>query len=156
MQRLSRCDYANLLRFRSALRRFESWSQEQARQAGLTPAWHQLLLAIKGHADERGPTISEAADYLNTRHHSVVGLVDRAERSRLLRRTRDPADARVVRLRLTELGQEKIAQLSQLHLAELTRLAPILRHLTVDPEEMAMSTIEPVEPRGVAAWSETD
>jgi DNA-binding MarR family transcriptional regulator len=133
VNQLSHRDYTNLLRFRSALRRFESWSHDQARQAGLTPAWHQLLLAVKGHTDERGPTISDAADYLNTRHHSVVGLVDRAERSGLLRRARDPGDARVVRLQLTELGEERIAQLSQLHLAELARLAPLLTHLT-DPE----------------------
>lgn len=133
MEQLSQRDYTNLLRFRCALRRFESWSQEQARQAGLTPAWHQLLLAVKGHPDERGPTIREAAEYLNTRHHSVVGLVDRAEQAGLLRRTRDPSDARVVRLALTPLGEERIAQLAQLHLAELARLAPVLRHLTAEP-----------------------
>jgi DNA-binding MarR family transcriptional regulator len=133
VNQLSQRDYTNLLRFRSALRRFESWSHDQAREAGLTPAWHQLLLAVKGHPDERGPTIRDAAEYLNTRHHSVVGLVDRAERSGLLRRSRDPGDGRAVRLRLTELGEERIAQLSQLHLAELARLAPLLRHLS-DPD----------------------
>jgi DNA-binding MarR family transcriptional regulator len=57
----------------------------------------------------------------------VVGLVDRAERAGLLRRSRDLADARVVRLNLTELGQDRIAALAQLHLAELARLAPFLR-----------------------------
>jgi DNA-binding MarR family transcriptional regulator len=134
MDGLSRRDYANLLQFRSALRRFESWSQEQARRAGLTPAQHQLLLAVKGHDDERGPTIREVAGYLNTRHHSVVGLVDRAMAGGLLRRIRDDADARLVRLRLTELGERRIAALSELHLAELGRLAPVLEHL-LDPEQ---------------------
>lgn len=131
---LSQRDYTNLLLFRSALRRFESWSQEQARRAGLTPAWHQLLLAIKGHPDERGPTIGEVADYLTARHHSVVGLVDRAERAQLLRRQRDSVDARVVRLSLTELGHERLAQLTQLHLAELSRLAPLLQHFLAEPQ----------------------
>ncbi|HEY1968306.1 MAG TPA: helix-turn-helix domain-containing protein [Pseudonocardia sp.] len=133
MDGLSQRDYTNLLEFRTALRRFESWSQEQAKQAGLTPAWHQLLLAVKGHPDRRGPTISEVAEYLNVRHHSVVGLVDRAASSGLLLRCRDDNDARVVRLRLTDLAEQRIAALSQLHIAELGRLAPILEHLIAEP-----------------------
>ena len=126
---LSHDDYANLLAFRTALRRFDRWSHERARRVGLTHAQHQLLLAVKGHRDPNGPTISEAAAYLNTRHHSVVGLVDRAERAGLLRRGRDASDARVVRLELTELGEDRIAQLAELHLVELNRLAPVLQHL---------------------------
>jgi DNA-binding MarR family transcriptional regulator len=126
---LSPSDYANLLAFRTALRRFDSWSHDQARRVGLTHAQHQLLLAIKGHHDPHGPTIGEAAEYLNTRHHSVVGLTNRAERAGLLRRTRDGSDARVVRLQLTDQGEERIAQLSELHVAELQRLAPVLQHL---------------------------
>ena len=130
---LSQRDYVNLLEFRSALRRFESWSHDCARRAGLTPAQHQLLLAIKGHSDERGPTIRQAAEYLNTRHHSVVGLVDRAERAGLSCRTRDDADARAVRLNLTALGEQCIAQLTEVHLTELARLAPLLAYVVADP-----------------------
>jgi len=126
---LSHDDYANLLAFRTALRRFDSWSHEQARRVGLTHAQHQLLLAVKGHGNPDGPTISEAAEYLNTRHHSAVGLVDRAERGGLLRRVRDGSDARAVRLQLTEPGEDRIAQLAELHLVELNRLAPVLQHL---------------------------
>jgi DNA-binding MarR family transcriptional regulator len=65
------------------------------------PTQHQLLLALKGHPEPAGPTIGEAAEYLNIRHHSAVGLVDRVERAGLLRRVRDAADARAVRLVLT-------------------------------------------------------
>ena len=129
MADLTHEDYANLLRFRTELRRFESWSRDQAQKAGLTHAQHQLLLAVKGHADSEGPTIGEAAEYLNIRHHSAVGLVDRVERAGLLRRTQDAVDSRAVRLRLTELGEERIAQLTELHVVELKRLAPVLRHL---------------------------
>jgi hypothetical protein len=45
-----------LLTFRTGLRRFLHWSGEQAAAAGLTPARHQLLLAIRGHPDPAGPT----------------------------------------------------------------------------------------------------
>jgi DNA-binding MarR family transcriptional regulator len=126
---LTQRDYTNLLEFRCALRRFDSWSADQAREAGLTPAQHQLLLAIKGHPGDRGPTISQIAEYLNTRHHSAVGLIDRAEQAGLLARCRDADDARLVRLELTALGQDRVAALSELHLAELSRLAPVLEHL---------------------------
>lgn len=132
MSGLSQREYTELLAFRTALRRFERWSEEQARRVGLTPAHHQLLLAVKGHPDTRGPTIGEVAEYLNIRHHSAVGLADRAEGGGLVVRTRHPEDARTVRLTLTELGQQKIRQLSELHIAELRRLAPLLEHMTDD------------------------
>src|SRR5207248_11125818 len=51
---------------------------QQATETGVTPAQHQLLLAIRGHHESEGPTIGDVADALLLRHHSVVGLVDRA------------------------------------------------------------------------------
>ncbi len=95
----------------------------QARAAGLTPAHHQLLLAIRGHGSPDGPTVGEVADYLLLRHHSAVGLVDRAEAAGLIRRTRSQDDHRVVRLHLTAEGAAKLEALSALHLEELDRLA---------------------------------
>lgn len=115
--------YTHLLALRTGLRRFYRWSERQARAAGLTPAQHQLLLAIRGHTDPRGPTIGEAADYLLLRHHSAVGLVDRAEVAGLVTRTRDLDDHRVVRLALTEQGEQCLERLSTLNLEELERLA---------------------------------
>lgn len=129
MTGLSQNDYTNLLEFRAALRRFDRWSEAQARQAGLTPAQHQLLLAVKGHRDRRGPTIREVAGYLGVQHHSVVGLADRAVDADLVARVRDADDARLVRLVLTPLGEQRISQLSELHVAELVRLTPLLEHL---------------------------
>ena len=114
--------YTRLLALRTGLRRFEHWSAEQAEAAGLTPAQHQLLLAIRGHRGRTSPTIGEVADYLLLRHHSVVGLVDRAEAAGLVRRARGADDHRIVRLELTELGAERLRALSELHLEELNRL----------------------------------
>ncbi len=115
--------YARLLALRTGLRHFERWSEQQAQAAGLTPAQHQLLLAIRGHGDQRGPTIGEVADYLLLRHHSAVGLVDRADAAGLVTRTRDSDDHRVVRLQLTATGANRLEALSALHLEELERLA---------------------------------
>src|SRR5919108_2566777 len=62
-RRIGDADYQRLLEFRTGLRRFLHWSEEQAQAAGVSPAQHQLLLAIRGHADARGPTIGDVADY---------------------------------------------------------------------------------------------
>ncbi len=119
---LQDADYEDLLTLRTGLRRFLRWSEQQAEEAGLTPAQHQLLLAIRGHADRRGPTVGEVADYLLLRHHSAVGLVDRAVAAKLVKRVRDPEDHRVVRLQLTPAGSRRLQALSEAHLEELGRL----------------------------------
>ena len=90
--------------------------------------------------DPDGPTIGEVADYLLQRHHSTVGLVDRAVAAGLVRHARDSGDHRVVRLRLTSLGRERIEQLSEAHLAELARFAPRLRELWDGLEAPAPAT----------------
>jgi DNA-binding MarR family transcriptional regulator len=124
---LTDADYQRLLELRTGLRRFLRWSEEQVSEAGLTAAQHQLLLAIRGHRHDDpdlGPTIGEVAGYLLLRHHSTVGLVDRAVKAGLVARHEDPADRRVVRLRLTPLGHDLLNLLASAHLEELERLAP--------------------------------
>ena len=117
---LTDVQFADLLRFRDALRRFQRWSEDQARTAGLTPAQHQLLLAIRGHVGD--PTIGDVAAHLLLRHHSAVELVDRAEHAGLVRRRADGEDHRVIRLVLSRKGDQRLASLTALHLAELHRL----------------------------------
>jgi DNA-binding MarR family transcriptional regulator len=123
---LRSADYEDLLALRTGLRRFLRWSEQQADAAGLTPAQHQLLLAVRGHPDRRGPTVGEAADYLLLRHHSAVGLVDRAVAAKLVKRARDPDDQRVVRLQLTAAGSKRLEALSEASLEELARLGRTL------------------------------
>ncbi|OYV59725.1 MAG: hypothetical protein B7Z69_06315 [Actinobacteria bacterium 21-73-9] len=127
---LSASTYARLLALRTGLRRFQHWSEQQARAQGLTPAQHQLMLAVRGHDDPRGPTIGDVADYLLLQHHSAVGLVDRAVEAGLVRRVRADDDHRVVRLALTADGARRLERLSAQHLEEIERLAPLLRGLT--------------------------
>jgi DNA-binding MarR family transcriptional regulator len=109
------------LAFRDQLRRFLHWSEQQAIDAGITPAQYQLLLAVRGHVGA-APTIRDAADHLLLRHHSVVGLIDRAELAGLVERRADPGNHRVVRLHLTRLGSRRLATLAAAHLDELKRL----------------------------------
>jgi DNA-binding MarR family transcriptional regulator len=129
MPALDQRQYERLLRFRTGLRRFLRWSAEQAAAAGLTPSQHQLLLAVRGHPDPRGPTVGNVARYLLLRHHSTVELIDRAQAAGLLERHTDRDDSRAVRLRLTESGEERLQTLTAAHLEELARLESELHAL---------------------------
>jgi DNA-binding MarR family transcriptional regulator len=127
MASLGDADYQRLLEFRDGLRRFLRWSEEQAADVGLTPAHHQLLLAVRGHPGPQAPTVGDVAEHLLLRRHSAVGLINRAEAAGLLTRTSDPEDQRLVRLSLTRLGARRLEQLSAQHIEELRRMAPSLR-----------------------------
>jgi DNA-binding MarR family transcriptional regulator len=127
--RISDDGYQRLLRFRNGLRRFERWSEQQAEAAGLTSAQHQLLLAIRGHPGRQEPTISDLAEHLLLRHHSVVELVDRAASAGLVERHSDPADRRLARIHLTPRGAAILRRLTHTHLDELARLAPAFEGL---------------------------
>jgi DNA-binding MarR family transcriptional regulator len=85
----------------------------------MTPAQHQLLLAIRGHGST--PSMGDIAGHLLLKHHSVVELVDRAERAGLVRRLHDGDDQRVVRVVVTPLGQRRLQKLSAAHVEELAR-----------------------------------
>ena len=132
MPEMSAGDFQNLLAFRTSLRRFLHWSQTQARAVGLTPAQHQLLVAIKGHPGNQAPTISDLAEYLLLRHHSVVELVDRAASAGVVARSRDAVDGRLTRVMLTPDGEARLNRLGPAHLDELRNLAPVLDQLVTD------------------------
>jgi DNA-binding MarR family transcriptional regulator len=126
---LDQLDFNHLLQLRTGLRQFLRWSEQQAREAGLTPAKHQLLLAVRGHPNPAGPTVGEIADYLVLRHHSAVGLIDRAVADGLVKRNPDATNRSVVRVTLTPAGAEKLDALSEAHLEEISHLAPTMQAL---------------------------
>jgi DNA-binding MarR family transcriptional regulator len=115
-------DYRHLLEVRTGLRRFLHWSEEQAHSAGLTPAQHQLLLAVRGHPGPDAPTVRDLADHLLIQHHGAVQLVDRAAAAGLVTRRRDETDHRRVHVVLTEEGRRVLESLSTRHLDELRRV----------------------------------
>lgn len=131
-------DYRSLARFRHALRRFEAFSEAAARGAGLTPAQHQLLLAVRGH-DDGLPSISAIAEVLQVKLHSATELVGRAEANGLVGRTADPADGRRVVVGLTDAGEGHLASLSVAHRDELRRfrreMNEVLHELDGPPTE---------------------
>lgn len=114
-------DYRSLAEFRRALRQFMSFSEAAARDAGLTPVQHQLLLAIRGFVGSGAPSLSDMADNLQLRLHSAGELVQRAEAKGLVVRSPDPDDARRVLLALSPEGEERLAGLTRTHRDELRR-----------------------------------
>ena len=100
----SKAEYERLSAFRYALRQFLSFSEEAAKAAGLTVQQHQALLTIKGFPGRDHITNGELAEWLQIKHHSAVGLVDRLAASGLIGRAHDEVDHRRVYVRLTDQG----------------------------------------------------
>lgn len=130
---LTDLEYQSLAEFRHALRRFLAFSERAAREHDITPAQHQLLLAIRGSAPDGHPSTSELADVLQLRLHSAGELIDRAVANGLVDRRTDPDDARRSLLTLSAYGRSRLDTLSVLHRRELrtfrTELATVLDQL---------------------------
>jgi DNA-binding MarR family transcriptional regulator len=129
MPPLTKSHYVQLAAFRHALRRFQRFSEEAARAAGLAPQQHQALLAIKGSPGRDYASVGELAERLQLRPHSAVGLVNRLVQRRLVRRSPSAADGRRLEVRLTARGESLLARLSAAHLRELRQIGPELRRL---------------------------
>ena len=122
MTAVSQSDFRKLARFRYAIRKLLRSSEEAARRVGLTPQHHQLLLGIAGFTGDGWATVGDLAEFLQVRHHSVVGLLDRAQSMGLVRRDANPEDRREVRVSLTADGTRKLRTLAELHQKELNSM----------------------------------
>lgn len=111
-----------LASFRYLLRKFLRFSESAAREVDITPQQHQLMLGIAAFNGSGKATVSELAEFLQERHHSVVGLIDRAVLSGLVRRESTPSDGRIVVVSLTSRGRDILRKLSVKHRDELSRL----------------------------------
>jgi DNA-binding MarR family transcriptional regulator len=129
---LTKQDFEALARFRFGIRRYLRFSEETVRRHGLTPQHYQLLLALKGFPGREWALVAELAERLQLRHHSVVELINRAQKQDLVRRVPHPGDARAVRIELTDHGQQILGRLSALHRDELRRMESTLALPTWD------------------------
>lgn len=119
-------DYESLAEFRHQIRRFLRFSERAARDAGLEPRQHQVLLALKGLPPSVRPKIVEVAERLQIQHHSAVELVNRLEAGGFVLRERGSEDRREVLLRLTSKGERVLRELSLHHREELRSQGPAL------------------------------
>jgi DNA-binding MarR family transcriptional regulator len=122
-------------------RRFLAHGDAAVRRVGLTPERYLLLLAVKGAPDRsEARSIGQLCDDLQRAQSSVTELVDRAEAAGLVVRSVTDSDARVVRVRLTSRGEDRLqtgliairAERKQL----LEHLDRARRHLSDQPGDM--------------------
>jgi DNA-binding MarR family transcriptional regulator len=119
--------YQALAEFRYQIRLFLHFSEKAAREAGLEPQQHQLLLAVRGYAgDADGPTIGYLAERLQIRHNTAVELLDRMEDRRMIRRRHGDIDKRQVVVELMKPGEKLLEKLSEEHTAEISQSGPAL------------------------------
>jgi DNA-binding MarR family transcriptional regulator len=123
---LTLADYEALAQLRYQIRRFLHFSEQAAREAGLEPRQHQLLLTLKGLPAGTRPRIGELAERMQIQHHSTVELVNRLAGSGCVRRHRGGEDRREVLLSLTPKGEKILRELSLHHKAELRLQGPAL------------------------------
>lgn len=109
---------------RYQIRRFLRFSEMAARQAGIEPQQHQLLLAVRGLPDHLKPTVGVLAERMQLQHHSTVELIDRLADRGFLCRLRATDDRRQVLVKLTHDGEEFLKTLSLHHLQELQSAGP--------------------------------
>jgi DNA-binding MarR family transcriptional regulator len=126
--RMTAGDYRALADFRHGLRQFLAFSEAAAARAGLTPAQHQALLAIKGMPGQP-VSVGALARWLGVKPHSCAGLVERLAGLKLVTKKPDPADRRRMVLRLTARAEARLAALSAAHRGELRRRADTLARL---------------------------
>jgi DNA-binding MarR family transcriptional regulator len=102
-------DVMAVAEFRASLRQFLRRSERVARQSGLTPQRHLLLMMIKGApAGDEQSTVTELSDRLQLAQSTVTELVRRAEEAGLVEREQSQRDARVAHLRLTAEGERRL------------------------------------------------
>ncbi len=124
---MTKAEFEALAGFRYAIRRFLRFSEQEARKAGITPQQHQLMLAIKGYPERERATVSELAERLQMRQHSMVGLIDRTETQGLVRREPGTTDRRQVYICLTPDGEALLNKLTLIHRRELHSMRDTLQ-----------------------------
>lgn len=117
-------DFQAMAELRYQIRRFLRFSEDAARQAGIEPQQHQLLLAIRGLPDGVKPTVRALAERMQLQHHSTVGLIDRLVEKGFVCRLRATDDRRNVLVKLTHEGEVFLEKLSLHHLHELRSVGP--------------------------------
>jgi DNA-binding MarR family transcriptional regulator len=117
-------DFQAMAELRYQIRRFLRFSETVARNAGIEPQQHQLLLAIRGLPDGVKPTIRALAERMQLQHHSTVELVDRLVDRGFVCRLRATDDRRHVFVKLTGEGEAFLEKLSRHHLEELQSIGP--------------------------------
>jgi DNA-binding MarR family transcriptional regulator len=116
----------HLAEFRYQMRKFLSFSEMASERCGIGAQQYQLMQVIAAMPPGQQASITYLAERMILRHNSTVELVDRAERSGLVRREHDEKDLRRSIVQLTAQGEVLVRKLIAEHLSEI---APRAEHL---------------------------
>ncbi len=119
---LTKSQFEALSEFRYQLMRFLHFSENAAKELGLTPLQYLSLLHIQGYPGRNWATVGELAERLQMSHHATVALLTRSEKLELVERRKNESDRRKVEVHLTTKGREYLQQLAQQHKTELQSL----------------------------------
>ena len=125
-RQLSSTEFQHLAEFRRQIRQFLHFSESAAKENGIEPQQHQMMLAVAGLAEGVRPSIRELSKRLFIHHNSAVELVNRLEAAGLAKRVSNPDDRREVQVKLTAAGLAALQELTVAHRAELERTGPEL------------------------------
>jgi len=116
---LSTAEYQALAELRYRIRKFLREGDTVASDSGLEPQQYLLLLMIRGIPNRQEATVSNLAERLVLKHHSVVELIDRMENRGYVRRSRSREDRRSVLVSLLPRGAKLLDQVAQHRVGEL-------------------------------------
>jgi DNA-binding MarR family transcriptional regulator len=123
---LDKAGLERMSQLRWQLRRFLRFSEDAARDAGITAQQYFLLLHTQGFEGRAWASVGELAERLQTQPHGVVALVSRCEQAGLVRRRANDTDGRLVEVHLTPRGRRCVEKLAVLHEAHWDELAALI------------------------------
>ncbi|GAA4347318.1 helix-turn-helix domain-containing protein [Variovorax defluvii] len=126
-----------LSEFRFRLRSFLRFSEDAAREAGITVLQYQLMLHTQGFRGRDWASVSEIAERLQAQPHGVVALVSRCEEAGLVKRRPSKVDRRLVEVHLLPKGRRVLAKLAREHQEALSELAEAVRLASLMRDEIA-------------------
>ena len=112
--------------FRYQLRRFLRFSEDAARDVGVTLQQYQLMLHTQGFAGRDWASIGELAERLQVLPHAAVTLVTRCEEAGLVRRQPNADDRRLVEVHLMAKGRRCLDRVALRHETEPAALARVV------------------------------
>jgi DNA-binding MarR family transcriptional regulator len=116
---LTTAEYQALAELRYRIRKFLREGDIVATETGLEPQQYLLLLMIRGIPEGQEATVSNLAERLVLKHHSVVELIDRMETHGYVRRSRSHEDRRSVLVSLLPRGEKLLEEVALHRVGEL-------------------------------------
>ena len=106
-------NFRNIAEARYVLRRVLRIADDQAKQAGLDPLAHQLLLQVYGLNEGKGTAISAVASRLDIPPALGSRLVRQLEERGFIQRSESKVDKRVTSIVITKAGTQMLDQINQ-------------------------------------------